>query len=49
MTLAFKWRYRYEGEGSAGYDQCIEPLQRPFDIYFLPLSRWRALLVFGQT
>lgn len=48
MTLAFKWYYRYEGEGSAEYDQFIEPLKCSFDIYFL-LSRWRAFLVFCQT
>ena len=27
MTLAFKWSRRYEGEGSPGYDQCIELLK----------------------
>lgn len=48
MTLAFKWYYRYKGEGSAEYDQFIELFKCSFDIYFL-LSRWRGFLVFCQT
>jgi len=48
MTLAFKWYYRYKGEGSAEYDQFIELFKCSFDIYFL-LSCWRGFLVFCQT
>lgn len=47
MTLAFKWYYRYKGEGSAEYDQFIELFKCSFDIYFFVVML-EGFLVFCQ-
>lgn len=48
MTLAFKWYYRYRGEGSVEHDQFIELFKCSFGIYS-SLSCWRVFPVLCQT